>query len=106
MWQELTKKGYEIQNKRILGNPLYTSKEARHKDLVQELALVQDWIKNTYNIYVAINPSSRGNTWWFIIYLYDNDDEYGWTSELVLTKYDSSQKALIAGIEYTLNSLI
>jgi len=43
-WINLQAKGYHITNKRVIGNPNYTSEETRRKDLIQELALVQDWL--------------------------------------------------------------
>ena len=68
MWEQLIKKGYEITNKRILGNPAYTSEQTRHKDLVQELALIQDWLLNNYNHLVTVRPDK--NKFRILLYFY------------------------------------
>jgi len=98
MWEQLTKKGYEITNKRVLGNPAYTSEQTRHKDLVQELALVQDWLLNNYNYLVTVRPDKDK----FRILLYFEDTFMFVNAK----KYKTNQDALRQGIEYTINNLI
>lgn len=98
MWEELQRKGYQIANKRILGNPLYTSKEAKHKDLVQELALVQDWLLINYNYLVTVRPE-KGK---FRILLYFEDSFWFINAK----KYKTHQETLIEGIRHIINNLI
>lgn len=56
IWRLLLEKGYEIHNKRVLGNPSYTSEETKLRDSIQEQALVCQWIRLNYNIHIYANP--------------------------------------------------
>jgi hypothetical protein len=53
IFQKLALKGYSIYNKRVLGNPLYTSEETRLRDITQEIALVVEWLRVNHNIHVT-----------------------------------------------------
>lgn len=78
IFEQLTLKGYEVYNKRILGNPSYTSEETRNRDITQEIALVVEWLrvnhgefvsteiylgKYRYVIYKVNNPHSCRTPW-------------------------------------------
>jgi hypothetical protein len=108
MWEQLTKKGYNVTNKRLLElpNQIKLNPDNKEKKLIQELALVQNWIKKRYGIFPNIIPLFVGNGWKIAVYLYDHDDERGWDKEDTDEIYTSSTEALIAAIEYTTNNLI
>lgn len=111
MWEQLIKKGYEITNKRVLGNPTYTSEQTRHKDLVQELALVQDWLRK-YGIEIYFRPERNARTS-VVTYYYGiskicstNHLEIIEVVDLMNSNYPTPTEAKIAAIEYTINNLI
>jgi len=116
MWEQLTKKGYEITNKRILGNPAYTSEQTRHKDLVQELALVQDWLLTNFGIWIAVDWMTRIKPYNSGFYCHlrgtlkalnqDNFIVINNTLEPGYEVFNSPTEAKIAAIEYTINNLI
>lgn len=105
IWQELQKRGYQITNKRILGNPQYTSEETRRKDLIQELALVVDWLLNTKSLEVlSLADSKRKCFYWGVYELFDNASIEDSTEG---EEYETPQQATIAAIEYLIeNKLI
>lgn len=95
---ELQKKGYQITNKRVLGNPSYTSDETRRKDLIQELALVVDWL-DSKNLHLQIRYEGEKNTFFIWVWEYDINLENN--------DYKTPQEATIAAIEYLIeNKLI
>ena len=101
-WEQLTKKGYEITNKRVLGN---TSEETRNKDLIQELALVQEWIRCTFGIFVTITILKP------VVYLPDlisirEEGHKLLKGDKILSYKKTPQEALISGIEYIINNLL
>lgn len=110
-WELLIKKGYEITNKRVLGNPLYASEETRNKDLIQELALVQYWLIKTHGIYINVNNGRYQYKKKFYsqgLRVSDMNDE---SSGMFYGQYEKDyfntpQEALSSGIEYTINNLI
>ena len=46
-------KGWKIHHKRVLGNPLYTTKETQLQDALLELTLIQRWLREKHKIGVA-----------------------------------------------------
>ncbi len=52
----LSKKGYTIRNKRVIGDPACTSEVTRNKDLIMELALVIEWIRLNFGVVIAVYP--------------------------------------------------
>jgi len=114
MWEQLTKKGYEITNKRVLGNPAYTSEQTKHKDLVQELALVQDWLLTKYGIHLNIDCDCYGNLWYSKLFVASekNWDDLDKRHDIISAfrkfhnEHISQTEAKIAAIEYTINNLI
>lgn len=110
---KLVAKGYEIHNKRVLGNPAYTSEETKLKDAIQEIALVCEWLRINHGIWIAINPKREKingiNEMWYdaeVWKLESNEIKgYGW-SELAKT-FDTPQEAYSAAFDYIrLNNLI
>ena len=63
IFELLITKGYEVHNKRILGNPEHTSEEVRNKDLIQEIALISEWMTVNHGIYVEISCDAYGEAW-------------------------------------------
>ena len=59
LFQELQKKGYKVHNKRVLGNPTYTSEETKKTDLVQEYALVVQWLWDDCLLWVHTSLSDK-----------------------------------------------
>lgn len=66
LFRDYQAKGYEVTHKRILGNPKYTSKEARDKDLCQEIALLRQWLNEEKNVWVNVHKLSNGKFFWTI----------------------------------------
>ena len=59
---KLVSKGYEVHNKRLLGNPKYTSEETKLKDVTQEIALVIEWLRVNHGIEVVVIPDSSSQS--------------------------------------------
>lgn len=93
----LISKGYQIHNKRCLANPLHISKETELKDLIQEIALVVEWLRVNHGIWVYIVPYST----LFRPYaeeLIDKDRFGKWEGH----KYSSAQEAYLSAFDYVL----
>lgn len=106
IFQELQKRGYQITNKRVLGNPHYTSEETRRKDLIQELALVVDWINEKFNIHIGIEMGGNIKDKSFIFNT-TKPDKQGWYNESLSFNEDefkTPQEATIAAIEYLIEN--
>lgn len=101
IFQRLSDKGYSVHNKRLLGNPAYTTQETKDKDFLQELGLVLDWFRTEHGIWVYVLPYS-------ILFrpyaeeLIDTDRFGKWEGH----KYNSLQEAYSAAFDYILNNLI
>lgn len=59
IFEFFVRKGYEVHNKRVLGNPLYTSEETKNKDLIQEYALIVEWLRVEHGIWILILPQDK-----------------------------------------------
>ena len=110
IFQELQKRGYQVYHKRILGNPQYTSEETRRKDLIQELALVVEFIRINNN-YFCEPMLVSGNKYTWCVYkevkgIYGSERAEGLSNYEAL-EYLTPQEATIAAIEYLIeNKLI
>jgi hypothetical protein len=100
-FEKLILKGYKIHNRRILNPLLYTSKETKLRDLVQELALVVEWFKITHHIWITVGiiPFEKGRFFEYSI--------NGW-DELIHQNgvFDSPQEAYLEAINYSLEKII
>jgi hypothetical protein len=94
--EELMKKGYQITNKRVMGNTLCTSEETRKKDLIQEYALITYWILDKFGIWVY--SEYDGNYWIGVIF--KNMDFYEVTEYTAKNPLEAIEKSL----EYLLNN--
>jgi hypothetical protein len=115
----LAQKGYEVHNKRLLGNPEYTSEEAKKRDFLQEIGLIVEWLRVNHDIWVYSYPIHPFNS--------DEDTSYPktvWISKIISTNYKfeekfidadnglainhhkSPQEAYSAAFDYVLNNLI
>lgn len=117
IFTELQKRGYQITNKRVLELPeqIKLNPENKRKKLIQELALVVDWIRIKYKLVITIDFDELKD----IIELYRYHINEIWTEgkDYFDYKYDfkyingergfSYQEATIAAIEYLIeNKLI
>jgi len=97
----LHKAGYEIHNKRIVGDPKCVSARAHKNDLLQEQSLVCDWILEKFNIWIYadyIDNSFRlriADISKSFIHPYNRDFQYC-----------SPETAITAAIDYTVKNLI
>ena len=109
IFEQLTKKGYSITHKRILGNPLYTSEETKRKDLIQEYALIVEWIKVKFNVLIIVDNLSAFGMFVPNKFSYQIND-YN-KVEIIYYDYDrgelnSLQEATEVAILYVINNLI
>jgi hypothetical protein len=103
---ELSKKGYTIHNKRVIGDPACTSESTRNKDLTMELALTIEWLRVNFGIWINIDVI---------------DDEYRYSIEKTsgiidtlkfnlfkgsLFDFNSPQEATEAALKYILEELV
>lgn len=51
-------KGYKVHNKRVMGNPEYTSETVRIRDSVQEMALLQLWLREQHAVNLYVSPDA------------------------------------------------
>lgn len=95
---KLVDKGYKIHNKRILGNPLFTSQEARNRDILQEIGLLNVWLESQ-EIFIHIEHGGKNNG----VYKFD---VVVW-GKLLFSKrgFKTTQSAYLAGLEYIVNKL-
>lgn len=102
--KKLALKGYEVRNKRILGNPLYTSEETKIIDKTQEIALIVEWLRVNYGIWVNVHcPIQIHPIWFFTIYKIGGKDE-----DITKGLFESHlpQEAYLAAFDYVLKELI
>ena len=114
--KNLKEKGYNIHNKRILGNPLFTSDETKNKDITQEIALIIEWLRVNHGIWITVYADTNRKFKFGI-------DKWNWyepekcerVGSIVLgetfwdtTKglFDTPQEAYSAAIDYILNNLL
>lgn len=101
--KKLALKGYEIRNKRILGNPLYTSEETKVIDKTQETALICKWLRDKYGIHIEVYFDAwNKETYDFSIsikgrkdYHYDDIIQYNTVEDTYLAAFDYILKELI-----------
>jgi hypothetical protein len=106
IWQILQSKGYVITNKRVLGDPLYTIKETKDKDLIQEYALVIEWLRLKHKIWITIKHIPTGQVFGYQISGKWNDETSGILKSYDFVHYDTPQEATLAAIDYVLQNLI
>jgi len=110
IFEKLSKLGYVITNKRVLGKPEHTSIETREKDLIQEIALISNWLCKEHGIWIVVNPH-KGEDDLGKPFMEFDPEVWSFTNECVfhntgLLYYNSPTEAYEAAIEYTLNNLI
>lgn len=102
LFEELVKKGYQVHNKRVLGDPKHTSEETKSKDAIQELALVIEWIRVNFKMLCGHTMPTK----------IDDKLVYGgkiWQQDkdsIVIGSYDTPQEATEAALLHTLQNLI
>jgi hypothetical protein len=112
LFTKLSKKGYTIHNKRVIGDPACTSEAARNKDLTMELALVIDWLEtkgffiNTARVFSCNVSPPKVEGWNAYIGLSNPEEELDCNDFLYNNLYKTRKEATIAGIEYILKELI
>jgi hypothetical protein len=99
IFQKLALKGYPIYNKRVLGNPLYTSEETRLRDITQEIALVVEWLRVNHGIWVYCKYQKRGTVIFIIEDLQGNNIT-------ISPDFNSPQEAYSEAITYCLEKII
>lgn len=112
LFEEIVKKGYQVHNKRVLGDSKHTSEETKTKDAIQELALVVMWLYEKYGIWINVWSDTNLNLseykdkakWFYVINcdLLNCYDDKGKNKQLLNSPTDAYQ----AAIEYTLKNLI
>lgn len=116
MWQELQKRGYQITNKRLLELPeqIKLNPENKRKKLIQELALVVDWIFHQ-KIVISTDFTDTESNYGFQYsislignYNYHDEDMRHQCKEIwnFQNYYNSPTEAYSAAIEYVLKNLI
>ena len=98
IFEQLTLKGYEVYNKRILGNPSYTSEETRNRDITQEIALVVEWLRVNHGIWVYIKIEKIENKW---AYIFDNGLIWRSTKQ-----FNSPQETYLEAFDYIFKNLL
>lgn len=102
LFEKLVRLGYEVHNKRVLGNPIHTSSETREKDLIQEYALIVRWLYEKHGIWIEVNcPDLPNQLWYFSIHKYQKYGSFGEGEN-----FNSPTEAYEAAIEHCLNKLI
>lgn len=98
----LRKYNYEFHNKRLLGNPEYTSEESKNKDLIQEIALIINWLIVEHKLFLTVWHNTLTNKW-RVDNIWDMTDKeyYDYTGE----EYDVHTEAYLEGIKKTIELL-
>lgn len=101
----LKHRGYNVTNGRVLGDPKASSEETRHKDLVQELALIVDWLRSVYGIDVSVKfvkGIEKTPRWVFMV---RDMDAYSTGIDVKYSEeeFSSPEKALMEGIKYVIS---
>jgi hypothetical protein len=109
IFQKLALKGYSIYNKRVLGNPLYTSEETRLRDITQEIALVVEWLRVNHGIWIKIGMEDTEN--YTIVFDYTilktiKTDVLEVSFDSKKSDFNTPQEAYNAGFNHVLNNLI
>jgi hypothetical protein len=100
-------KGYKIHNKRVLGNPDYSSEETKLKDKTQEIALIVEWLRINYGIHVTHEwDYSYSSEREYYFYKIKFKDEENFIKVLTGESVTSPQEAYSAAFDYVLNNLI
>jgi hypothetical protein len=104
LFTQLQTKGYVVTNKRVLGNPKFTSEETKVKDLVQEHALVTEWLRVIHGICIEVkSPDTSSEGYYFGIHKpYKFGNYYNGKND----NFHTPQEAVSAAIDYTLKELI
>lgn len=99
------RKGYKVHNKRVLSNhPEYISETIREQDIVQELALLQLWLRHrNYFALPMLLMLLEPEAGWGYELTYRKDGEWHNTDEN--RNYDSYSTALEAVLEHALTKL-
>jgi hypothetical protein len=107
IFQKLALKGYSIYNKRVLGNPLYTSEETRLRDITQEIALVVEWLRVNHGIWVSVDKQNYKLFKWRVSNINLRNDAISDLIEKSDFNYDTPQEAYSAAFNYIIsNNLI
>jgi hypothetical protein len=101
LFTQLQTKGYVVTNKRVVGNPKFTSEETKVKDLVQEYALVIEWLRVTHGIWISVFYKRHSE-----LKHYGYNINYPDGRESKLWEFNTPQEAISAAIDYTLKELI
>lgn len=111
LFEELVKKGYQVHNKRVLGDPKHTSEETKTKDAIQELALAVEWIRVNFGIHIWI--ASKDVDGKDVLYIGNarnipvKKDKKGFIIDpLPYNPKSTPQEATEAALLYTLQNLI
>ena len=106
IFKQLSDKGYTVHNKRLLGNPAYTTQETKDKDFLQELGLVLDWFRTEHGIWIHVYYLTEEKCWGWDCYKYEKDN--GLLNEPAISfkmKLQSPQEAYSAAFDHILNHL-
>lgn len=100
LFEELVKKGYQVHNKRVLGDPKHTSEETKSKDAIQELALAIEWIRVNFGIWITVTSISQ-ESWQ--CHMTKKGDSLG---KCYLEDFYTPSEATEAALLHTLQNLI